>query len=396
MTLDLSLYNFLYLCATLLSLILGVVMISFGVKENKWNILMGLAYLFLAHGIFLVLLIDSGLMPNFPSIYRTGNLAGLVYVPLTYLYFRGILFNKKLKAWDLVFFLPALIFFADFLPIYLLDSEEKLALILAEIKDPNLFVEYNQSRFFPSNFYTGFRSVFSTILWSMSVYLVLRFKRNSSLVDSQSQMIKWVLGYLFFQILLFAPFYFTYFIENQRIIFRVTHFAAALLCLFSSVYLLFFPRILYGLSLNEDRSRKSDQLQSSKQDQGKKIQKNKDQLEPEKVFEIEQQLERLMHEKKVYLTKGYTSHDLAKDAEIPYYVLTSYLNHIVGSSFPDYINRLRIQHCVALIESGEVDHLTLEGIGETCGFNNRNSFGVAFKKTMGQSPSEFVKSRKVY
>lgn len=392
MSIDFSLYNIVYLCATMLSFSIGSVLISFGLRKKKTNLLMGLAFLFLGHGIFLILLIDSQLMTDFPSIYRTGNLAGLLYVPLTFLYFQQTLYPSKFSLWKLLYFLPALLYMVDFWPVFMLSSEEKVALILREIEDPNLFVAYNQSRFFPGNFYTGFRNATNLVFWMMSVSLVWKFKKTHRQEKVSAQVMKWIQGYLFFQILLFLPFYFTFFIVDPGIIFRVTHFAAALLCLFTSVYLLYFPQVLYGLP--DEVVEQESEITLSTQHTTQTSIKAKELVSQEKVEHIEQKLRKVLEEEKVYLIKGYTAHDLARDADIPYYLLTSYLNQNLGVSYPDFINEKRIAHCLKLITSGEVENYTLEGIGDTCGFNNRNSFGVAFKKITGKTPSQFVKAHR--
>ena len=91
--------------------------------------------------------------------------------------------------------------------------------------------------------------------------------------------------------------------------------------------------------------------------------------------------------------KGYTINELAKDVQIPAYLLTQYINRKLETNFSDLINQERIEECCQLMESGEYKHLTLEGLADKCGFNNRNSFSVAFKKFKGVTPSQFQKDQ---
>lgn len=44
-----------------------------------------------------------------------------------------------------------------------------------------------------------------------------------------------------------------------------------------------------------------------------------------------------------------------------------------------------------MIENKEWKKKKLETIAEESGFNNRNTFAIAFKKMYGQSPSEYMK-----
>ena len=58
--------------------------------------------------------------------------------------------------------------------------------------------------------------------------------------------------------------------------------------------------------------------------------------------------------------------------------------------FNDLINWCRIQYIKDGLDSAKWNLLTLEGIGEEAGFNNRTTFLAAFKKFTGVTPTAFV------
>ncbi len=67
--------------------------------------------------------------------------------------------------------------------------------------------------------------------------------------------------------------------------------------------------------------------------------------------------------------------------------LSQYLNHVLGQSFFDYINGLRVLEVQrALAESAQADRPLLE-LAFAAGFNSRSTFNAAFKKHAGCAPS---------
>jgi AraC-like DNA-binding protein len=341
---------------------------------------MGFSFLFLSHGILLAGLIDTGLIVNFPVLYRTGNLAALLYAFLPFLYIHYTLFPTKFKIWHLIHLLPALIYFIDFLPVFMMDIPAKIDLIQSEVKDPYLVVSYTQSRFFPDNFYTGFRTILINVYWVLSVVLVRRFKRKNKDLGNKKEVYRWIQTYLIFQLMLFLPFYLTFQSGNKDLLFKAVHFAGALLDLSTGIFLLYFPSILHGYNFSESKKKSSKEEKSTKMDM----------IEEAKASELEIILEQKIKEK-VFLNKGYSIYDLAKDSGIPHYLLSQYINQNLGVSFPDYINKARINYCCELLATDQADNYTLEAIGELSGFSNRNSFSMAFKKVMGKSPSAYLK-----
>jgi AraC-like DNA-binding protein len=164
----------------------------------------------------------------------------------------------------------------------------------------------------------------------------------------------------------------------------LSHLTASVLILGSGFAILFFPKVLYGH--NEFEYLRVVQEEKTEQDP-----KTTEVWPAEKSALLDGKLKEVLDIKKAYLQKGYTLADLAKDTKVPAYQLTYYINQIQDSTFHDLINRHRIDETCRIIQSGQFQHLTLEALAEKSGFNNRNSFSVAFKKFKGMKPSEFLK-----
>ncbi len=112
-------------------------------------------------------------------------------------------------------------------------------------------------------------------------------------------------------------------------------------------------------------------------------------LQPEMVDLIFYRLDALMSKEKPYLNSGYSIRRMADHISVPSYQISAYLNTELGISFNDYINKFRIEFCESLIQKGMAKNLNMRGLADACGFGNRNSFTIAFKKFTGFTPSQY-------
>jgi AraC-like DNA-binding protein len=116
---------------------------------------------------------------------------------------------------------------------------------------------------------------------------------------------------------------------------------------------------------------------------------------PGQIEAINRQLADLMETEKPFLKQGYSLKDLAGQLQIPAYQLSAFINMETGMSFNEMINKRRIGYCQEVIKLGEAEQLNIFGLGGKCGFNNRNTFTIAFKKYTGVTPSEFLRSNSI-
>lgn len=371
-----------YFISIIIGVQVSVVLFVFGIKKISANLILAFSIFFKTYGIFLASLISSGVMVHFPELYRTGNLAGLLFAPLLYLYIRNVAYQNQLSFRDLIHLVPFLIFFIDFLPIYFLSSADKLTLILSEIENPAQFTNYNQSRFFPSNFHGISRTVLIAFYWVLSFRIILQNRKRFLKTKKQfgSTWLKWISLYLFLILFSFLPYFLIGLNGDPMLAFDLIHFSVALVTIFAGIALLFFPKILYGLDEFEFIKNEQEEVDENLE---------KHVLSIKKVEEFSEKINVSLKEDRVFLIKGYSLADLAKDTEIPSYLLTVYINKYLNCSFSDLINKERVNESIRMIENGYLEQKTFEGIADLCGFNNRNSFINSFKKYKGMTPSQY-------
>lgn len=386
MEISLDWKNIFYVFSQFVGFLVGLVLIFFGFRKNRQNILLGFNFLVLTYSSFIIWLITTSYFVYFPQLYRTGNFTGFLFMPMMYLYIRLVVSGKKLQWVDALHLIIPLIFIVDYWPVLMLDTNDKLTLIQSEISNPALFTAFSQSRFFPPNFYTPFRSVVLSIYWILSVYWVRQAIRKNEKEVFAKEWLTWIKVFLVLEFFVFFPFFMLFWTVGPITGFHLIHINIVILNLGTGLSLMFFPKILYGL----DKEKFEQQLQKRKS----KIEILEN-LSAEKTAEIENKLNLILGHQKKYLKHGYSIHDLSGDTGIPTYLLTMYINKVLDTTFSDLINQKRIEECCELMSSQKYAHLAIEGFADLCGFNNRNSFSLAFKKFKDMSPSAYYKINSV-
>ena len=97
-------------------------------------------------------------------------------------------------------------------------------------------------------------------------------------------------------------------------------------------------------------------------------------------------IEQLFRDKRVFLNPQLKVSDIARACNTNRTYVSNYFNQEVGSTFYEYVNRLRIDYaCTLLREGGD----TLKVVAEQSGFNSQQSFIRTFLKLKGVTPTEF-------
>lgn len=130
-------------------------------------------------------------------------------------------------------------------------------------------------------------------------------------------------------------------------------------------------------------------------DMEKTVSKEKYQLSDEDMGLIRQKLLDYLKIARPYLNSNLTIGELAEAIEIPAYQLSKVINGYMGKSFFELINSYRVEEVKKRFFDPKFSNLTLPGIAMECGFNSKASFNRIFKQLTGQTPSEYIRERKV-
>lgn len=100
------------------------------------------------------------------------------------------------------------------------------------------------------------------------------------------------------------------------------------------------------------------------------------------------ELQRLMEEKHLFLRPNIKIGEIAQQIGTCRTYLSNYLNHELGMSFSDYINRQRIDYAKQLISYQKPEKINQ--VASLSGFSSETSFYRNFKKLEGMTPEEWV------
>ena len=118
-------------------------------------------------------------------------------------------------------------------------------------------------------------------------------------------------------------------------------------------------------------------------------------LTRERMSQIEERIKNHFHEKRPYLQRSYSLKMLSEETYISVHHLSAFINQYYKVNFNDFINEYRVMTCIEKLLDMEWKSKKLEAIAEESGFNNRNTFTVAFRKVAGLNPSQFLKNLKL-
>ena len=105
-----------------------------------------------------------------------------------------------------------------------------------------------------------------------------------------------------------------------------------------------------------------------------------------------QRLINMIVDEKRYLDPNLTLDKLAEEFQLSKSHLSKIFNAELKTSFPEYINSLRVEQAKSYLNNAEFAGYTLVSIGLEAGFNSKTTFNNAFKKATGMTPSQFKNS----
>lgn len=100
----------------------------------------------------------------------------------------------------------------------------------------------------------------------------------------------------------------------------------------------------------------------------------------------------LMEKEKPYLDTQLKIADLAIMLSVSTNLLSQVINQELNKNFFEFINEYRISEAMNRLRDPQHAHLTILGIANEVGFNNKNTFNRHFKQQTGLTPSQFLRS----
>ncbi|HEX5150472.1 MAG TPA: helix-turn-helix transcriptional regulator [Parafilimonas sp.] len=417
----LTISSFIFLITVILCFVTGSVLLVFSRSKSVNNRWLAGYYLVIGYGFLVAFLLYSGLITVFPwyHTYRTGYIPGFLFMPFSFFYVRSLIQQKRFRPADLIHFIPVIIFIIDFIPFYSRSGSYKLQQAAIDaVRLNTTWSQFSQGWLSIGFIYTPLRILLTMVYWILQVRMIFHLSKvkGDNLIAENRGVMTWAKIFCASQVLFFLPYYLNAVIGNQQNFFFVSVTSTAIGIGITTIALIMQPNILYGLKGVMIRNVKIDpgnyddypaassaekitgdpghlkfRLVSIESQTNENNANTEVYLSGQNLTNLGKEVTGHILQQRSYLKKGCTCAALAAEMNVQPYILSAVINQVFKTNFNDFLNGHRIDHAKTLIQNGQAKMLTLEGLSEQCGFNNRNSFTTAFKKHTGQTPSDFIK-----
>lgn len=386
---------------SIIGFILSAILLYFNARKFPASIYLGVLFFLVSLYGFVQWVFYYSYSTALVGIFYS-NFAFLAFLigPLNFFYIRSILKDDhRLKTRDYWHLVPALIAMVTSIPYMLAPWDEKTRVAAEIINDLNYLMVFKPTimhQFIPNKFIYLGRDVLIFVYLGFTVHLMVRYFRQSkeqSVIFGQRYMIKWLIVFQFFYLLLVTG---RVLVMIRAIVLDDPDlvYAASRVQLIASIGLtgllispFFFPEILYGLPrIPSHYNKKENQGQNHSYQNPKKPAVS---LESEYVRLIGEKVKQCMMDHKPYLQKEFNLTELSVLIHVPVHHLAYYFREERNQSFINYRNKWRVEHAKTMMNDGKAKELTLEAIGMLSGFASRNSFIIAFRRCEGLTPHEY-------
>lgn len=368
-------------------------------------------------------LLKTDFFVQYPHFFRTTSPLLYMFMPLAYMYIRGVLKDEtRFGKWDWVFFIPAFLHICELFPFYIKSTEEKRYFISVVLNDPSKLNNLASYMLSP-HIHNILKAALGFVFMIFAFRLLWKYRPSVSkrLSIHYKTIYRWLMIYsvtLMTMILLIL--FFSFVTVNDRLQINTLMMVTVSVVYVLSLYLLFVPTILFGLpklrtelmvakmqDTNTGTISFSNHIIGSAAvttgsgtneisipaDADAKTNAGRAEYDFSYLEAYKPLLEMHLEMGRPYLKPGYSLGDMSKETGIPEHHLSALLNKSYGNRFNDFINKQRLNYLIQHFKP-EWEKFTLEGIAREIGFNSRTTFFNTIKKNTGLSPTAFFEQQK--
>ncbi|MCI4442700.1 MAG: AraC family transcriptional regulator [Lentimicrobium sp.] len=213
-----------------------------------------------------------------------------------------------------------------------------------------------------------------------SFYAVFKYKKDVKLVFADNAVNKWGIYSLIAFLLLWI-------VGTGRILFGFSEMISKMvfMILIISIYVLTYFTLKQTQVFRETDLQVLEEIET-------KINKPKLSLiEKEEAKSIYSNLSNIVKEEKLFLDKNFNLQKLTQICNCKSSVVSNVLNNHNNQNFYGFINEFRVNEVCEMLKNNENAHLTLDAIGELCGFKSKSTFYQSFKEVTGKTPMQYKK-----
>jgi len=396
---------------SLLTIILSGLLVTYNWRINKNTIYLGAFFSILAtYGLthYFTLYANS---PFWLAVFYN-NFSPFWFLtgPLLLFYYRGTLTdNSRLKGTDIIHFIPFLVQLIGIFPYLLTPFSYKVDIAAQILNDLNLITQFKVNWITkPIVNFLG-RPILVFLYLGYITYLLWLNNPKSNRAKVPIQQFKLTYRWLILlevttAILIINFFLLSLSLSKQTVTATMvnaqfTHFFSGIAYFCMSFMLLLFPRILYGMpiytanTITEISSQEKIKKETNPIIEPINIVAEIQLPQDDPFFELVDKINAYLKKEEPYLNPEFTINELAASLKVPVHHVSYCLNTLMNVKFTSLRTQLRIQYAAKLLDSGQADELSMDGIGKKSGFSTRSNFYNAFKTETGMTPSEYLERK---
>jgi AraC-like DNA-binding protein len=396
---------------SLLTIILSGLLVTYNWRINKNTIYLGAFFSILAtYGLTHYFTIYTNSPFWLAVFYNNFSPFWFLTGPLLLFYYRGTLTdNSRLKGTDIIHFIPFLVQLIGIFPYLLTPFSYKIDIAAQILNDLNLITQFKVNWITkPIVNFLG-RPILVFLYLGYITYLLWLNNPKSNRAKVPIQQFKLTYRWLILlevttAILIINFFLLSLSLSKQTVTATMvnaqfTHFFSGIAYFCMSFMLLLFPRILYGMpiytanTITEISSQEKLKKETNPIVEPINIVAEIQLPQDDPFFELVDKINAYLKKEEPYLNPEFTINELAASLKVPVHHVSYCLNTLMNVKFTSLRTQLRIQYAAKLLDSGQADELSMDGIGKKSGFSTRSNFYNAFKTETGMTPSEYLERK---
>ena len=309
---------------------------------------------------------------QFPHLIRVWELLPFLFAPSIFLYIYALLYgNIHFSKKHLLLLAPFFIGIVILLPFLTNSVDYKIQQY--ELSENSI----------PENFYLLFwlKSINGLVMILASFYTIVKYKKEVKLVLANNVVNKWAIYSL-------IAFSFLWFIGTIRIAFDFNEMISKMV----SMLLIISIYVLTYFTLKQTQVFREIDLQILEEINTKSKNKiEKSALQNKEATTIYEELSKLVLTNKLFLDKNFSLQKLVEICGYKSTIISDVLNNHNNHNFYSFINEFRVNEVCKMLKNNENSYLTLDAIGELCGFKSKSTFYQSFKEVTGKTPFQYKK-----
>jgi AraC-like DNA-binding protein len=380
---------FLQIVTTISSALFAIVFLFYNCNKSVFKKLLAVQFLIISYGLFVNFLAINNFFSHFPHLSRTGLLCAFLIQPIQFLAIYKSLNGKKLHWLDVLHFLPALLYIANFYNYFMLSASEKVVIL-----ETNILARFSEG--FLPDYFLPILSLFQTTFYIIWFGFILKKIKKEISSKTVLYFIHLMMIYMVFHylppVMLILHYYDTHNITSWMPI------------IYATGNLVFFFKILATPEwLFYHHSNKGGdsiiKFTSSRQEPGGLEMELINKLSPKKLqFNLEEnclfdRFTEVVEADQFFLLPNFSQKNVADKLDVSEYKIRLIIEKAYGIKFSEFSNYRKTYFLLnEMRKNPQWQKYSFVAIARKLGYLSTNSFYLNFKRISGVTPKEYFDS----